>query len=294
MAPAVATALGRPPHRWAPWVVIREAIRFGSRTSPVIRISAACRPNTRRWERSSGFRSSVTALTWGTCTSRGNDQFHSGAEDERAANLLAGYVGVAIGNAQLYRAAVAAKRWRNLLATVSHDLKDPLNAIRLTTATLRRNAGQGKAGELAERIDRAGERMTRLIDDLLDAAKIEAGAFQAARRPEDVASSCDSAAGMFRLLAAEKSIQLAARAPSCPVAVLCERTLILRALANLIGNAVKVSSEGSSIEDDGRGPAGPGPLLSRGRWPGNSARSATHVFQTAIGGKRGPIERQRI
>jgi signal transduction histidine kinase len=170
------------------------------------------------------------------------------AEDERAADLLAGYLGVAICNAQLYSTALAAKRAReDLLATVAHDLKNPLNAIRLTTGTLRRTAGQGKVGDLTERINRAAERMGRLIDDLLDAAKIEAGGLQAQRQPEDVGSLLDSAVEMFRLVAAEKSIQLAKLAPSRPITVLCERSLVLRVLANLIGNAVKFSPEGSSI-----------------------------------------------
>jgi signal transduction histidine kinase len=169
-------------------------------------------------------------------------------EDERAADLLAGYVGVAIGNAQLYNAALAAKHAReDLLATVSHDLKNPLNAIRLTTSTLRRTAGEGRTVELAERIDRAAERMTRLIDDLLHAAKIEAGGLHAERHPEDVASLVESAVDMFRVVAAERSIQLVPRTPSPPVSALCERNLILRVLANLIGNAIKFSPEGSSI-----------------------------------------------
>lgn len=169
-------------------------------------------------------------------------------EDERAAALLAGYVGVAIGNAQLYQAALAAKRAReDLLATVSHDLKNPLSAILMTTGMLRRIAGEGKALELAKRIDRAAERMTRLIDDLLHAAKIEAGRFQAERHPEEVASVVESAVDMFRAVAAERSIHLAPRAPSFPVSALCERNLIIRVFANLIGNAIKFSPEGSSI-----------------------------------------------
>lgn len=169
-------------------------------------------------------------------------------DDERAAGLLASYVAVAIDNARLYRAALAANRARDdLLATVSHDLRNPLNAIRLTTAALRRATGQGKAGELVDRIDRAAARMGRLIEDLLDAAKIEAGGFRAERRPEEVTSLLESAVDMFRVIAAEKSIELARLGPPQPVAVLCERDLILRVFANLIGNAIKFSPAGSSI-----------------------------------------------
>jgi signal transduction histidine kinase len=86
-----------------------------------------------------------------------------------------------------------------------------------------------------------------LIEDLLDAAKIEAGGFRAELRPEEVSSLLESSVDMFRVIAGEKSIELALSAPPEPVAVLCERNLILRVFGNLIGNAIKFSPAGSSI-----------------------------------------------
>jgi signal transduction histidine kinase len=169
-------------------------------------------------------------------------------EDERAAALLAGYLGVAISNFQLYRRAVAATQARDdLLATVSHDLKNPLNAISLSTDLLRLPLKEGKAAHIATRIDKSVARMARLIEDLLDAAKIEAGALRAAREPEQAASLIDSALEMFQAIAAEKTIRLIAERPAHPAVVSCERHLILRVLANLIGNAIKFSPAGSSI-----------------------------------------------
>jgi|SRR5579871_6395217 len=169
-------------------------------------------------------------------------------EDERAAALLASYVGVAIENAALYGAAVAATRAReDLLATVSHDLKNPLNTIRLTSASLRPLAGDGKAGNFVARIDRATDRMMSLINDLLDAAKIEAGLFHATCQPEDIGSLLESAVEMCRAAAAEKVLALVPRGPPLPAKVPCDRALLLRVLGNLISNAIQFGPSGSSI-----------------------------------------------
>jgi signal transduction histidine kinase len=176
------------------------------------------------------------------------DQPPFSAEDERAAHLLAGYVAVAIENATLYDRALAARRAReDLLATVSHDLKNPLNAIKLSTRTLGKRLEDEKAKGSVARIERAAERMSRLIDDLLNAAKIEAGALRVAPRSEDAFALIDAVVESFREVAAEKGIRVVTPPSASDDRVLCERSLILRVLANLIGNAIKFSASGSSI-----------------------------------------------
>jgi signal transduction histidine kinase len=202
------------------------------------------------------------------------------AEDQRAAELLAGYVGVAIVNARLYKTARDATRAReDLLAMVSHDLKNPLSAIRLTTETLRRQAGADPAVDaFRQRIQRSTDRMAQLIDDLLDAARIEAGALQAAAKPESVSSLLDSALEMFRGMAAGKRIDLTCALPPAPATVLCERNLVLRLLSNLIGNALKFSPEGSAISVVAV-VAGDGVEFSVGdAGPGIPAEHLPHVF----------------
>lgn len=170
------------------------------------------------------------------------------AQDARAADLLAGYVAVAIENANLYDRAVAAKRAReDLLATVSHDLKNPLNAIKLSTRSLAGRVDNERVEQTVTRIERAADRMSGLIGDLLDAAKIEAGVLRAAPQLEDVSALIESAVEMFRLIAADKGIRLVAFGPPRAVFALCERHLILRVFSNLLGNAIKFSLGGSSV-----------------------------------------------
>ena len=200
-------------------------------------------------------------------------------DDERAAEVLAAYVGVAIVNARLYNQALAATRAReDLLATVSHDLKNPLSTIRISTEMLRRTVGTSRASDIATRINRSVERMTRMIADLQDAAKLEAGVLQTALQPEDAASLVNSAAEIFRIIALEKSIQLLPVAPPHPLSVLCERELILRVFSNVIDNAIKFSPSGGSISVVAEEVAGQIQFSVTDDGPGISAEHAAHAF----------------
>src|SRR5690606_8725293 len=91
---------------------------------------------------------------------------------------LACRAGVAVENARLFEQAQRAARIRDeLLAVVSHDLRSPLSVIFTSAAML------GQGGPLAESarlrcvdaINRSGQQMERLIQDLLDVASIELG-----------------------------------------------------------------------------------------------------------------------
>jgi signal transduction histidine kinase len=166
-------------------------------------------------------------------------------DDARAMELLAAHVGIAIDNARLYNEAQAATRAReDLLATVSHDLKSPLNTIRLSAGLLGKTAS-GPSVDLVARIARSTERMTNLITDLLRAAKIEAGRLVVAAEPADVAQLLHDASEMFTLAAREGEIQFVREADASVVR--CERPLLLRVFANLIGNALKFTPPGGSI-----------------------------------------------
>jgi len=147
----------------------------------------------------------------------------------------------------LTRARAAARARDDLLAAVSHDLRNPINAITLTVRSMRRASSDPATEKQAARIERATERMSRLIADLLDAAKIEAGVFRVDRKPEDVRKLLESAEEMFRAVAEERSIRLVSRPPAGEVIVPCERHLISRVLANLLSNALKFSPDGASV-----------------------------------------------
>lgn len=120
--------------------------------------------------------------------------------------------------------------------------------------------------------------MTRLIGDLLDAAKIEAGVLRTAPRPENVASLVDSAVEMLGPLAADKSIQLRSQGPPSSLAVLCERDLILRVLSNLVGNAIKFSPSSGSVFVAARERTGQVEFFVKDSGPGIPQEHLPHIF----------------
>lgn len=169
--------------------------------------------------------------------------------------LLQVFMGV-VSATSLLLAASTAERNRalhlrdNLLATVSHDLKNPLGVISLSAAALMKSAPDGPAERTkttGERIQRSAQRMDRIIDDLLDVASIEAGRLRLDRGRHSVAELLAEAVESLDMLAKEKGLRLVGEAPPGGSSVECDRARILQVLGNLVGNAIKFTPRDGSI-----------------------------------------------
>lgn len=146
--------------------------------------------------------------------------------------------------------AEAASRMReDLVAIVSHDLRNPLAAITMSAELLRSALpdGDARTAKQLERIRRSAERMKSLISDLLDVATIDAGALSVHLSQHDVGELLREAADMLQPVAADKSIQLDVNEPEVALEVRADKERLLQVLSNLIGNAIKFSEEGSAI-----------------------------------------------
>lgn len=138
----------------------------------------------------------------------------------------------------------------DLVAIVSHDLKNPLTAITLSAAQLRREvvrADATRSDRLLDSVERAAHRMTRLIVDLLAIAKIEAGQLRVLAAEIDARTLVDEAVEAIRPLAEHRSIELVVEGPAEVALVACDRERILQVLENLLGNAVKYTPERGTI-----------------------------------------------
>jgi signal transduction histidine kinase len=127
-----------------------------------------------------------------------------------------------------------------VLKIVSHDLRNPLHTISMCASLLLDvpMAPSDQDGHL-KRIKRAGERMNRLVQDLLDAAKLEAGRVGIDAREVQVGPLMREAHEMLAPLAAEKSIRLECAVSEALPAVTADAGRVLQVLSNLVGNAVK-------------------------------------------------------
>lgn len=178
---------------------------------------------------------------------RGPDRPPFDEQDVRFAGDLADRAASAVENAQLYAQAEQARRAReDLLAVVSHDLRNPLSAVELQAQLLERTDGDRVRAQ-AGAIRRAAERMRHLIGDLLDAAQLEAGRFAVERRPAPPAQLARDAHELFAPLAERKKLRLTSVVAAELPPISCDREAVLRVLSNLLGNAVKFTPEGGRV-----------------------------------------------
>jgi two-component system, sensor histidine kinase and response regulator len=149
----------------------------------------------------------------------------------------------------LKQKAEAATRVRDeVLATVSHDLKNPLGTIFTSAALLlEMDMPRDALRRQLEIIRRTAERMDRLIADLLDVSRLEAGYFSVDARPEDAASLVLEARDQLGSMAQANGITLEVDVERGHAQVRADRNRVLQVFSNLIGNAIKFTPEGGSI-----------------------------------------------
>ena len=138
---------------------------------------------------------------------------------------------------------------REFVSTVSHELRTPLTAIRGSLEML----ADGDTGELPEQAQhvlemavRGSERLTRLVNDILDVERLDSGSFDVRPTPQDVAPLVASTVASLRPLARESGVRLVADHVSGRA--LCDGDRLVQALTNLVGNAVKFTPPGHSVE----------------------------------------------
>lgn len=137
---------------------------------------------------------------------------------------------------------------QEMLAVISHDLRNPIASIALSAAAAQRRLPQGADGARAgcERIQRVARRMEILLQDLLDDAAFEAGGFRIVRSEVDVELLVDDILTLFEPLAAQGSILLHGLCEALPRTSL-DRERIARVIENLVGNAVRFVPPGGEI-----------------------------------------------
>ncbi|MCP4749414.1 MAG: response regulator [Proteobacteria bacterium] len=146
------------------------------------------------------------------------------------------------------------------LANMSHELRTPLNAILGFSRLLDRGANLDHDGRknLAI-IQRGGEHLLKLINDVLEMSKIEAGRTVLREKDFDVHRLLDDVDDMFRLKAERKGLQLVFESDAgVPRYVRTDEAKLRQVLVNLIGNAIKFTRKGGVSVRIGRLSAGNG------------------------------------
>ncbi|NVJ02713.1 PAS domain-containing protein [Myxococcus sp. AM009] len=206
-----------------------------------------------------------------------------GPDDLALAEDLCLRASLAIDNARLVGESRRAARAReDLLAVVSHDLKNPLGVVQLGAALLLRGAGAKPGGESvakqATRIQDATERMSRLISDLLDWGRLEAGGLPLEWGEHGVAGLLTEALDSIRPLAEAKGLHLSVELPGADVRVRCDKVRVLQVLGNLLGNAVKFTTTGGDLMLGARARGGEVSVHVRDTGAGIDPDALPHIF----------------
>jgi Na+/proline symporter/nitrogen-specific signal transduction histidine kinase len=135
------------------------------------------------------------------------------------------------------------------VSTVSHELRTPLTSVRAFSEILHDNAdmGQEERKKFLDIMVKETERLTRLINEVLDLAKIESGRADWHMEIIDLTEILKEAVAATSQLFHEKSVAIVELLPSFPIKVFADRDRIIQVVINLLSNAAKFSPQ-----DEGR------------------------------------------
>lgn len=178
---------------------------------------------------------------------------HALAEEEKflitIANTLAGVIARKEGEQRLHKAKEAAEmasRYKSeFLATISHEVRTPLNGIMGMAALLMEKRLSSKKLFYVEMIRKSGENLLNIINDVLDLSKIEAGHIELEERLFSLRDMRNELRDLFGELALKKGLQLRTRiASDVPLHVIGDLHRIRQIWVNLLSNAIKFTEQG--------------------------------------------------
>jgi signal transduction histidine kinase/ActR/RegA family two-component response regulator len=202
------------------------------------------------------------------------------ADDAVTMGELAQRAAVALDHARLFaeaqreraRAEQANHTKDHFLATVSHDLRNPLNAILGWTQMMRRRKGDADLAERATAvIERSVKAQSQLIEDLLDVSRMETGQLRVEHEPIDLVAVVEGALEGLRPTADTHGVTIQCRVDSTSLLVIGDSGRLQQVVWNLVNNAIKFARSGGQVQvvlsldgerarltvtDDGRGISG--------------------------------------
>lgn len=174
--------------------------------------------------------------------------------------------------------AEAAVRVRDeTLGIVSHDLRNPLTTIALS-ADLLRDSEPEEQPELIDTIRNSARQMQRLIQDLLDVARVETGGLAVATTVIDPETLVREVCAQHEPLAEHKNVRLACELATPLPRICADHDRLVQVLGNLIGNAVKFTPERGAITIEAKKRDGQVHFVVRDTGPGIPEADLKNVF----------------
>jgi two-component system phosphate regulon sensor histidine kinase PhoR len=141
-------------------------------------------------------------------------------------------------------------RSRDFLADVSHELRTPIAALRTFNELLREQAADDPDAR-AEFIESSGQQIDRLdwlAQNLLELSKLDSGLVMLDLRPDDLRAAVESAVEQAGATARRRGVDLTLSRPDRPIRIRHDPQRIGQVVTNLVGNALKFTPRGGSVE----------------------------------------------
>ena len=192
-------------------------------------------------------------LTLGLLTLASRERRYEAA-DLAVAQELAGRAAIALDNARLYREAQAASRAKDdFLATVSHELRAPINAVLGWAAILRQHRLDETRAEYAcDAIERSARAQARLIEQLLDVSRAISGKLELRLSLTQIADMVEAAVDAVRPDAEDRKVRIAMRVDRTLPPLVVDSGRLEQVVINMLSNAVKFSPDDSTVQVDVR------------------------------------------
>lgn len=167
--------------------------------------------------------------------------------------LLVLLVGMAVLTRAIRHDAQLRRRQQNFIAAVSHEFKSPLASMRLSGETLASRSTDPDSRRLGERLVEDGDRLLRMVDNLLDTARIDDGRIRLRQEPVPLRGIVAAATAEHAPRAAREGIAIGTDVPSLTVDA--DPLAIESVLRNLLDNAIKacIAGDGGRISIEARG-----------------------------------------
>ena len=174
----------------------------------------------------------------------------------------------------------ADRRKDEFLATLAHELRNPLAPIRSAVELLKHpQITPQMAARAHDVIDRQSRHMTRLVEDLLEIGRITRGELQLRREPVELAAAVRAAAELTEAAYGRGGVTLAVELPGEPLWVDADPTRLAQILGNLLGNAGKFSPRGARVTLSARREGGQVEIRVRDEGAGIDAEQMPRLFQ---------------